>query len=81
VGTFVQAFLGTLLAILWLLVLGRVIVSWVDPGNRSRAAVLLVQATEPMLAPIRRLLPPAGRLDFSSLVVLLVLGALIRVVI
>jgi YggT family protein len=81
VGTFVQAFLGALLAILWLLVLGRVIVSWMDPGSRSRLSSFLVQATEPILAPVRRLLPSSGTLDFSSLLVLLVLGALLRVVI
>lgn len=76
---FIQVFAGTMLFILWLLVLGRVLISWFDPGASSRLARFLVQATEPLLAPVRRLLPPAGMLDFSGLVVLLVLGALWRV--
>lgn len=79
-GTFVQTFLGMLLLIMWLLVLGRVLSSWVDPGGRSRASQFLVQATEPILAPVRRVLPSTGMIDFSSLVVLLVLGALMRAV-
>jgi YggT family protein len=80
VGTFVQTFVGMLLAILWLLVLGRVLLSWFDPTGRSPLAAFLIQATEPILAPIRRVLPPSGMLDFSSLIVLLVLGALVRTV-
>lgn len=77
---FVQTFLGAILAILWLLVLGRILMSWVDPTGRSRLGGLLIQATEPILAPVRRVLPPAGMFDFSSLLVLLVLGALWRAI-
>lgn len=79
-GTFVQMFVGVVLVILWLLVLGRVLMSWVDPGGRSPVAAFLFQATEPFLAPVRRVLPPAGMFDFSALVVLLVLGALWRAI-
>jgi YggT family protein len=75
---FVQIFLGMLFAILWLLVLGRVIMSWVDPTGRSRAAVFLTRSTEPMIAPVRRLIPPAGVFDLATLVVLVVLGILWR---
>lgn len=63
---------------LWLLILGRVLISWVDPVGRSQLGAFLVQATEPILAPIRRVLPQAGMFDFAPLVVLLVLGALWR---
>ena len=77
-GPFVQVFLGTIFGILWLLVLGRVLMSWIDPTGQSRVASLLVQATEPLIAPVRRVIPPTGMFDLSSLVVLLVLGALSR---
>jgi YggT family protein len=77
-GVFVQVFAGTLLAILWLLVLGRILMSWIDPTGRSRLGAFLIQSTEPILAPVRRLLPPTGMFDFSSLLVLIVLGALWR---
>jgi YggT family protein len=80
VGVFVQTFVGVILAILWLLVLGRILMSWVDPTGRSQLGALLIQATEPILAPVRRVLPPMGMFDFSSLLVLLVLGALWRAV-
>lgn len=77
-GPFVQIFLGTIFGILWLLVLGRVLISWIDPTGQSRVASILIQATEPLIAPVRRVIPPTGMFDFSSLLVLLVLGALSR---
>ena len=77
-GSFVQVFLGAIFGILWLLVVGRVLISWIDPTGQSRVASLLVQATEPLIAPVRRVIPSTGMFDLSSLVVLLVLGALSR---
>ncbi len=76
-GSFVQTFAVSLLTILWLVVLGRVLVSWVDPTGRSQLSALLIQITEPILAPVRRVLPPTGMIDFSSFVVLIVLGVLL----
>jgi len=75
---FVQTFVGVLLALLWLLILGRVLMSWVDPLGRTQLGAFLIQTTEPILAPVRRVMPQTGMFDFSSLVVLLVLGALWR---
>jgi YggT family protein len=61
-------------------VLARVVLSWVDPAGRSRLAGFVISATEPLLAPIRRLLPRTGMLDLSPLVVFLVIGVLLRAV-
>jgi YggT family protein len=52
----------------WLLLV-RVILSWVSPGGYNSGAVLVYQLTEPLMAPCRRLLPPAGGIDFSILLV------------
>lgn len=79
-GLFFQMFLGAIFAILWLLVLGRVVLSWIDPTGKSRVALFLVRATEPLIAPVRRLLPSNGTFDIASLVVLLVLGMLWRTI-
>ena len=63
---------------LWVLVLARVVLSWVDPTGRSRAATYVVALTEPFLGPVRRFLPSGGMLDWSGFVVLLILGMVIR---
>ncbi len=77
---FLRSFVGILVSLLWVLVMGRVLISWVDPTGRGRLASMLFQLTEPLLAPIRRLLPATSGLDFAPLILLLVLGALTRAV-
>jgi YggT family protein len=75
---FLVNFIQFLLIALWLLVLGRMLMSWVDPTGRNQVSGFLIQATEPILAPVRRLLPSTGMVDWSGLVVLIVLGFLWR---
>lgn len=77
---FLANFLRFLVVGLWLLILARVILSWIDPGGRGRFSAFVIQVTEPLLAPVRKLLPATGMLDLSPLIVLLVLGALMRAV-
>ncbi|HSG84808.1 MAG TPA: YggT family protein [Candidatus Limnocylindrales bacterium] len=79
-GALVANFLQAMVMALWLLVLGRVIVSWVDPRGSNKLSQFLVQATEPLLAPIRRMLPQTGMVDFSPLILMLILGAVLTVV-
>jgi YggT family protein len=72
-----QAFLGGLMTVLkeafnlvfWILII-RAILSWVSPGYNPIAAVF-EQLTEPMLRPIRKVIPPLGGLDLSILVLLI----------
>jgi YggT family protein len=75
---FFLTFLQFLLMALWALVLGRMLMSWVDPTGRNQLSAFLIQATEPILAPVRRMLPPTGMIDWSSFIVLIVLGFLWR---
>ena len=63
----------------WLIILGRVLMSWIDPTFSRPLGQFLYSITEPILAPIRRVLPQTGMFDLSPLVVLLVLSVLIRV--
>jgi YggT family protein len=60
--------------------LARVVLSWVDPAGRNAVGAFVTSATEPLLAPIRRLLPRTGMLDLSPLVVFLAIGVLLRAV-
>ena len=77
-GYLLRTFLELLVAAAWVLVLGRVVVSWVDPVAHSPWSRRIVLLTEPLLGPIRRALPSTGMLDFSPLIVLIVLGVLLR---
>jgi YggT family protein len=55
------------------------IMSWVDPTGRYRASAFLYQTTEPLLAPVRRMLPQSGMIDWSGFVVLIILSFLWRI--
>ncbi len=50
----------------------RALMSWISQG-RSPVDYLLLQLTEPLMAPIRRILPAMGGIDFSAMVVILIL--------
>ncbi|MGZ6299965.1 MAG: YggT family protein [Candidatus Limnocylindria bacterium] len=74
-------FFQLLITVLMLLVIARVIVSWVAPSGGGGMVAFIYQATEPLLAPIRRVVPPSGGLDWAPLIAMLVLGLLLRVVV
>lgn len=71
--------LSTVANVYAMILLARVIASWlpIDPDNT--VVRLLDQLTEPVLAPIRSVLPSFGGIDFSPLVALLLLSLLQRV--
>lgn len=75
---FVRNFAELFVLAVMVLVFGRIVVSWLDPTNRNKASVYIVQATEPILAPVRRALPQTGMIDLSPTIVVIVLFVLLR---
>ena len=58
-------------AYMWLIII-RALISWVQPDPRNPIVQLLLRATEPVLAPIRRRLPSWGvGVGFSPMIVIL----------
>jgi YggT family protein len=55
------------------------VVSWI-PSIRGRWSDYLAMAVEPVLAPVRRVIPPLGGLDLSFLVVLIVIQLVLRLI-
>jgi YggT family protein len=55
-----------------IVLLARVLLSWVQVDPRNPVVNLIHQLTEPLLAPIRRLLPQSGSVDFSPMVAFIV---------
>jgi YggT family protein len=68
-----------IIRIFWWSILIVIIAGWIAPGSNHPALALLHQITEPLLAPARRLLPSMGGLDFSPIMVFLLLGLLERI--
>lgn len=70
----------TIVFLFELAIIGRVILSWFPLSNSGARAVMdvLVRITEPVLGPVRRVLPSFGGLDLSPIVVILVLNVVLR---
>jgi YggT family protein len=51
--------------------------SFVSPGGYAPGVRLLAQLCEPVLKPVRRMIPPIGQIDFSVLWVSIAIGALL----
>jgi len=69
--------LNLLLLFLSVAILGRVVISFIDPGARNQISRLIVDVTEPVVGPIRRLVPPlGGTIDLSPLIALFIIQLL-----
>ena len=58
---------------LTLLLVARALLSWFDPGMQTAVGRLLRDVTEPIIAPIRQIVPRMGMLDISPIVALVLL--------
>ena len=77
-GGFLLAILQLLLTLLslytWVIII-RALISWVSPDPRNPIVQILSKLTEPVLGPLRRLLPPhkTGNIDLSPILAILLI--------
>ena len=67
----------TLLWTYFFLIIALVILRWVGPRARHPIVPLIFQLTDPVLAPIRRFVPPIGGFDLAPLIALIAIRFLI----
>lgn len=72
---------GLVLKIFFFALIISVILSWVAPGSHNPGAQLTQQICEPLLAPLRNLLPNLGGLDISPIFAFIAINLLERLVI
>jgi YggT family protein len=70
---FILSVLLTFITIMQFAIIGRAILSWFDRTQSNPVSQFLIQLTEPIVAPIRAILPSMGMIDLSPLVAILVL--------
>jgi YggT family protein len=78
IGSFVQVFISLFVTALFIVVLGRVLMSWINPRYEGAVARFLFDTTEPLLSPIRRVLPSTGMIDLAPMILVMVLLFLMR---
>ena len=78
-------FMQFLCYLLTILIIGRAVLSWFSPRPTNMLAIYLFRVTEPALAPLRRIVPRTGMIDFSPLLAIIllqlisaILGTLLR---
>ena len=70
---FLFDFIKLLCQVLTFAIIFRAIMSWFSPRPTNILAVILYRVTEPLLAPLRRIIPRVGMLDFTPLVAIILL--------
>jgi YggT family protein len=61
-----------LLGLYILLIFVRIVFSWITVSRSNRVMRFLVNATEPLLGPLRRVIPPVGMFDISPFVAFII---------
>jgi YggT family protein len=76
----IVSILASILQVFSLIFLIRAILTWFPQVDRSNPIVKLIyQITEPVLEPVRRVLPPYNGIDFSTMVVILAIYVVTRI--
>lgn len=71
---FLYRFVDLLFNILIFAIVGRALLSWFNLGPGNPLVRMLYEITEPILAPMRRVIPMIGMLDISPIVAILLLS-------
>ncbi len=72
-------FIRLLCQVLSLAIIIRIILSWFAPRSANTFSVIFYRITEPLLAPLRRIIPRAGMFDFSPLVAIIILQLIVQI--
>src|SRR6266704_1199981 len=68
----------TLLSLVLFVVLARLLLQWVRADFRNPIAQAIVRLTNPFILPLRRILPPIGKVDTASVVAVVVVAIIKR---
>jgi YggT family protein len=58
----------------------RAVFSWIEPYPKNRIHRLTFDITEPVIGPVRRLVPPMGGLDISFILVFFAVTIVLQLV-
>jgi YggT family protein len=73
---FLLYFVSTLFFILQFAIIIRALMSWFNPSPENPIVRLVMEITEPVLAPLRRIVPRIGMIDITPIVAILLLNVI-----
>ncbi len=68
-----SGFLAKIIGLYEIVIIVRIILTWVPHNANHPAAVFLHKITEPVLEPVRRIIPSIGGIDISPIIVFIIL--------
>jgi YggT family protein len=80
IGTAFLWFANLLITALLIAILARAVISWLPIDPRSPIVTILNDVTEPVLAPLRKVVPRIGMIDITPMVAFIVLVAIQRAI-
>jgi YggT family protein len=72
-GDFLISFLTILLTIMQIAIFARALITWFPIGPDNPLVRVLHEITEPVLAPLRRVLPRFGMIDLSPMIAIIII--------
>ena len=76
-GSFLIDLLNAVLDVYSFVILLRALMSWFSPHSFLQLYLLLIRITEPVLAPLRRIIPVQG-VDFSPIIAILLIDLVVK---
>lgn len=70
---FIVQFVDLLVTVLIVAIFARVVLSWLPIGANNPVTPIVYQLTEPILAPIRRVVPRLGFIDITPMIAIFLL--------
>lgn len=72
------SWIGQLIGLYEIVLIVRIVLTWIPHNPQSQAVTLLHKITEPVLVPVRRVIPSIGGIDISPIIVFIALGFIKR---
>ena len=72
------SWVGQLIGLYEIVLIIRIVLTWIPHNPHSQAVTFLYKITEPVLEPVRRVIPSIGGIDISPIVVFIGLGFIKR---
>ena len=73
VGWYIQYFVSILFTVLYVAIIVRSLMSWFNPSPDNPLVRFVYEITEPVLAPLRRIVPRIGMIDITPIVAIVLL--------
>ena len=73
---FLLYFISTLFFILQFAIIIRALMSWFNPSPENPIVRMVIEITEPVLAPLRKVVPRIGMIDITPIVAILLMNVI-----